>query len=145
MMELDVWPDDVGGEIGHHWIADELPEHRMLVLRACHAMQPRRGRRMALFEHPDVVGPRDPAAALHQLVERTLQTAHPGRWHVLGKDEKSVGEKSRALGLGEHASRMLEHVLAQHAGLPDKRRFDYTFDAGARSSALRHTLASHGC
>src|SRR5688572_1098983 len=120
MMELDVRPDDVGGKVGHHWIADELPEHWMLVLRAGHAMQPRRGRRMALFEHPDVVSARDPAAALHQLVERILQTPHPGRRHVVGKHEKAIGEKSRALGLGEHASGMLEHVLTQHAGLPDK-------------------------
>src|SRR5262245_29476559 len=75
---------------------------------------------MALFEHPDVVGARDLAAALHQLVERSLQTPHPGRRHVVGQHEKAVGEKSRALGLGEHASGMLQHVLTQHASLPAK-------------------------
>ncbi len=107
MMELDVRPDDVGGEVRHHRIAQELPEDTMLVLRAGDAMQARRRRRMAFLENPDLVRACDPAAALHQLRKRTLQAPQPRRRYVLRKDEEAVGEILRALGFGEHASGVL--------------------------------------
>src|SRR5262249_46649316 len=91
-----------------------LPEHRMLILRAADAMQPRRVTRVALLEHVDAVALRYGPAAIEKLGHRSAQTLQPRFRYVVGQDHEPLVEERAALLLAQYPRAMCQDILRLH-------------------------------